>query len=62
MSREEALGDFTLTRRGTSQLALLDDEQYERGVQRIRALTSVRHTARSFRVDLRLFGTTGCKR
>jgi ubiquinone/menaquinone biosynthesis C-methylase UbiE len=52
--------DAILTRHGTCQLALLSDDEFERGLARIRRDAAAGDAA-SFRTDLRIFATTGRK-
>jgi ubiquinone/menaquinone biosynthesis C-methylase UbiE len=61
--RDAVFADPVLSRRGTSQLALLSDDAFERGMRSVRAaLDSTEDDAGPwFGVDLRLFGMTGRK-
>ena len=52
--------DPILTRQGTCQLSLLDDQEFAQGLDRIRG-EAARGDAASFRTDLRIFATTGRK-
>jgi hypothetical protein len=55
--------DPALKRYGTSQLALLNDNEFEGGMQNIQAAvdSTVGNARPLFRANLRLFGTTGQK-
>ena len=58
----EALAQGRLDQAATSQLSVLTDEEYERGMQRLRAdmqRAEERGQTLSLMVDLRLYGTTG---
>jgi ubiquinone/menaquinone biosynthesis C-methylase UbiE len=60
LSAGAALDDGRLAKRGTSQLALLTDEQYEEGLQRIRRAmreAEARGDTLWLTADLRLYGT-----
>jgi ubiquinone/menaquinone biosynthesis C-methylase UbiE len=54
------LDDPILTRYGTCQLSLLSDQEFERGLARIRE-DAKREDPKSFRTDLRIFATVGRK-
>lgn len=54
------LDDPILTRYGTCQLSLLSDQEFERGLARIRE-DATREDPKSFRTDLRIFATVGRK-
>ena len=54
------LDDPILTRDGTCQLSLLSDEEFGRGLTRIRE-DATREDPKSFRTDLRIFATAGRK-
>ena len=54
------LDDPILTRDGTCQLSLLSDDEFERGLARIRE-DATRENPKSFGTDLRIFATTGRK-
>ena len=54
------LDDPILTRDGTCQLSLLSDDEFERGLARIREDADARGPE-SFRTNLRIFATIGRK-
>lgn len=59
---DEALRTGRLKKSSTSQLALLSDEEYRRGLDRIResaANPAMKSARRRLRADLRLFATVG---
>jgi SAM-dependent methyltransferase len=60
MSVSDAKGNGALERRSTSQLMVLEDEEFERGMKRIRELSNeVEENEPILTMDVRLYGTVG---